>query len=208
MTTRKETEHLARQRFVLDAARRVYAAEGVENTSMEDIAAAAGYTRRSLYNLFRGHDEISIQVLCEDLSTRWAVQKEALAGVDTGLEKIVIWAEELYRYSRENLHSLHLQLYWDLKGIREDRIGKDVFSQFERINSDLATGLRGIFHLGVSDGSLRPDLNVDMCISHFLYTLRSVIHRALSPTYSFAEFDPDDYVASYLDLFSRAICLS
>ena len=51
----------------------------------------------------------------------------------------------------------------------------------------------------------RPDLQIDLCISQFLYSLRSVIHRALSQSYSFAAFDADEYVAHYLDLFSRGI---
>jgi hypothetical protein len=46
---------------------------------------------------------------------------------------------------------------------------------------------------------------VDICISQFLYALRAVLGRSLSPAYSFADIQPDDYVLHYLDLFSRSI---
>ena len=202
---RRETERTVRQRLVLDAARRLYASKGIENTRMEDIAEAAEYTRRTLYSYFKGRDEICLLVMCEDLRRRWAIQKEAIARADNGLAKILAWAETFYAISREDPHSLHLQLYWDIRGLDRDRISTEVFNEFESVNGQLAEGLREIFRLGIDDGTLRPDLSVDAAISQYLYTLRTVLHRALSPAYSFASFDPDEYVRHYLDLFSRGI---
>jgi AcrR family transcriptional regulator len=198
-------ERETRQRFILDAARRLFASRGVEETTMEDIAAAVGYTRRTLYAYFRSREEILLQVLTEDLSARWALQKDAIAPAATGLEKIRIWAEVLYKTSRDHPQTLRLQVYSDFKGIKRERIGSAVFAEFESVNEGLAEGLREIFRLGVADGSLRPDLSVDLCISQFLQSLRAVLHRALSPSFSFTGFDPDDYVQHYLDLFCRGI---
>ncbi len=203
--TRKQMERQSRQQFVLTATRKLLAEKGIENTSMEDIAAEADYTRRTLYAYFSSRDEILLMVFTEDLAHRWAEQQKAIEKPASGLEKIVAWGQSFYEYARTHPHSMHLQVYWDFKGIDRDRINEEVFSNFESINNALAEGLRGIFSLGVSDKSLRPDINIDLCISQYLYTLRSILHRALSPTYSFASFDPDEYVAHYLDLFTRAI---
>jgi AcrR family transcriptional regulator len=203
--SRKTVEREVRRQFVIDAARHLFASKGIEETSMDDIAAAADYTRRTLYAYFKSRDEICLLVLVEDLKARWSRQKEALAKADTGLGKIIAWGESFYEIARENPHSLRLQFYWDFKGVSRKRIRKKVFAAFEKINNDLADGLRDIFRLGVKDGSLRPDLKIDLCISQFIYTLRAVLNRATSPTYSFARFDPDNYVKHYLDLFRRAI---
>lgn len=199
-------ERQTRRQFVIDAARRVFAEKGVENTSMEDIAAAADYTRRTLYTYFKSHDEICLLVLIEDQATRWGMQKKADAAAPGGLAKLRAWADTLYLFGRENPQYVHLETYWDLHGLNADLISPDLFDRFKRQNDELAEGLRAIFREGIADGSMRPDLNVDMCISQFLYSLRSILHRALSPGYSFAEFDADEYVCHYLDLFSRAIC--
>lgn len=203
--TRKKVEYEARRQYVIDAARRVFAEKGVEDAGMEDIARAAGYTRRTMYAYFKSRDEICLLVLIEDLAVRWAAQQQAMAGVVTGLDKIRVWAEAFYAFVRENPQSMRLQFFWDLHGIERHRINDEVFAAFERQNNELADGLRGIFRLGISDGSLRPDLHVDMCISQYLYTLRGVLNRAISTTYSFASFDPDEYVRHYLDLFCRGI---
>jgi len=203
--SRKVAERELRQQLVLGAARGIFAEKGIENTTMEDIAERAGYTRRTLYAYFRNRDEISLLILLEDLRARWAYQQEAMAQVAGGLGKILAWAAAFYAYARENPHALRLQAYWDFKGVDPDRIDPKIFSAFETLNNELADGLREVFRMGIEDESLRPGLDVDLCISQYLYTLRSVLNRALSSTYSFARFDPDDYVEAYLDLVSRGI---
>ena len=203
--SRKTMERQTRQQFILDAARRLLAEKGIEETGMEDIAAAVEYTRRTLYAYFKSRDEIYLMIFVEDLNDRWAEQKRALTGAANGLDKTRRWGESLYAYSRAHPHSMPLQIYWDFKGINRERVSPEVFTAFEDINEQLAAGLREIFKLGVTDGSLRPDLHLDMSISQFLYSLRSVIHRALTPTYSFTRIDPDEYVKQYLELFLRGI---
>lgn len=204
---RKEIERETRQRYVREAARRLLARKGIENTSMEDIAQAVEYTRRTLYAYFPSRDEICLQVFIDTLSARWAAQQQALAeaAAETGLARFLIWGESFYAYSKANPYSLQLNVYFDLKGIDRKRINEETFARFEALNTELAKGLRTIFRQGLKDGSLRPDLDVDLCISQYLYSLRSIVNRALSPGYSFASFDPDEYVHHYLDLFTRAI---
>jgi AcrR family transcriptional regulator len=194
-----------RQQVIVDAARRLFACNGIEQTSMDDIAAAANYTRRTLYAYFKSRDEICLRVLTDDMAVRWATQKEAMKPAETGLAKIIAWAESFFVFAKENPASMHLHLYWDLKGMDRDKFSDETFEMFESINDDLADGLRKIFRLGVRDGSLRADLKIDLCISQYLYTMRAALHRAISSGYSFAQFDSEEYFQYYLDLFTRAI---
>ncbi len=202
---RKQANRTLRRKFILQTTRVLLAREEIETLTMDRIAAAAGYTRRTIYAYFSSRDEILLMLLKEDWAERWQQQQEAIHHAATGLDKIVVWAEVLYAYSREHRHATRLQAYWDYRGIHPERVGKQAFTEFETLNNELARGLRTIFRLGVRDGSLRSDLKVDLSISQFLCTLRSVINRALSGTYSFAGFDPDTYFRHYLDLFKRSI---
>jgi AcrR family transcriptional regulator len=203
--SRKIKESEARRSYILDAARGLFFSKGVENTSMEDIAKAAEYTRRTLYAYFRSRDEICLLVYLEDLTARWEEQQAAMATAGGGLEKLLAWGKSFYVFSREHPHSLRLQVFWDYRGINRDRIGDEVFGAFRAKNEELADGLRDAFLLGIQDGSLRPDLPVDHCISYYALTLRSALNRALFPAYSFTDFDPETYVHNYLDLFMRGI---
>ena len=204
-TRRTKTEQVERRGFILDTARSLFARRGVENVSMDEIARAAHYTRRTLYAYFKSADEIRLLILTEDLRRRWEVQKPRVAAADAGLAKLIAWAEALYDFTKENLHATRLQAYWDYRGINRKHVSRESFNSFVTINDELAEGLRAIFRLGIKDHSLRPDLDVDMCISQLLHSLRSVLYRALSPNYSFAVFEPDDYVQHFLELFTRAV---
>jgi len=179
--------------------------KGVEETRMQDIASAADYTRRTLYSYFKSRDEVYLTLLVEDMQARWAAQKKALEAGGCGLDKIMTWGVSFCAFARANPHSMRLAAYWDFRGIDRSKVGDQVFREFESINHELADGLRAVFHAGIADGSLRPGLDADMCISQFLAALRGVVNRALLPTYSFATFEPGEYMKHFLDLFNRSI---
>ena len=75
---------------------------------------------------------------------RWRLQKEAIESVDTGLGKILKWAEVLYEYAQNNPQSMRLQRYWDHRGVKRDRVSTEAFARFKAINDELAEGLRRI----------------------------------------------------------------
>jgi len=204
-TSRRRTEMDARRRFIIDAARRLIGSGAIEEITMDDIAEAAGYTRRTLYAYFKSRDEILMRIFTEDLEARWGMQQAAIEGAGAGIDKIAVWGRSFYTHAKENHHLLRLQLYWDFRGVDRKRAGKEAFAAFESINEEMANGLRSIFELGVADGTLRPDLNTDLCISQYLYSLRAIITRAMSKSYSFASFESDGYVGHFLDLFIRGI---
>ncbi len=203
--SRRTAEREARRTFILSAARRVFAEKGVEKARMDDIATAAEYTRRTLYAYFKSRDDICLGVLREDVARRWERQKQALAGVEGALDRLDAWAEALYTFWKENPQTMRLEQYWDFQGIERERIGNETFQAFEALNDELAGALRDIFRGGIEEGSIRPELLVDVCISQFLHSLRAVLARALSTSYSFAGFDPDRYVHHFLEQHRRAI---
>jgi len=63
--TREETREQTTQRL-LDAALKVIARKGLEGTSVEDIAAAAGYSRGAFYSNFSTKDDLFIELLRRD----------------------------------------------------------------------------------------------------------------------------------------------
>ena len=57
----RETKKLATRQGMIDAAARLFAERGVDRTTMDDIARAAGTSRTSVFNYF-GYKEM---ILCE-----------------------------------------------------------------------------------------------------------------------------------------------
>jgi AcrR family transcriptional regulator len=63
--SRQESREQTQQRL-LEAAQSVIAKKGLAATSVEDIAAAAGYTRGAFYSNFRGKGDLFIELLRRD----------------------------------------------------------------------------------------------------------------------------------------------
>ncbi|MFH1312647.1 MAG: TetR/AcrR family transcriptional regulator [Candidatus Eisenbacteria bacterium] len=203
--SRRELEREARRQAIIDAARRLFFDKGFEETTMEDIAGEADYTRRTLYEYFRSREEICLLVVLEGLDLRQGIQQEAMRAASIGLEKVRRWGEAFWEFAKRYPAYLHIQAYWDYRGIDRNRIDTEVFQRFETANERIIESLREAFRQGIDDGSIRGEESTDMLISHYAYTLRTVMNKALFPAYSFASFDSEAYVAGFLGLFIRAI---
>jgi AcrR family transcriptional regulator len=202
---RQQRELEARRGAILDAARRVIVNRGIEHTTMEEIARAADYTRRTVYSYFRNRDEVLLKILVQDLEARRHDQQLAMEEEETGLGKLLAWGRAFFDSLKRNPHSLQVQLYWDFRGLDPGRVSEVAFTEFEALNDNLASDLRGAFILGMDDGSLRPDLEEDLAISLYLYSLRAILNRALSTGYSFVNIEPEQYVECFFDLLVHGI---
>ena len=63
--TREDSRELTQQRL-LDAAQKVFAKKGLDGASVEDITAAAGYTRGAFYSNFASKNDLFIEMLRRD----------------------------------------------------------------------------------------------------------------------------------------------
>ncbi|AFT85577.1 TetR/AcrR family transcriptional regulator [Paraburkholderia phenoliruptrix] len=69
--TREQSKDQTRQRL-LDAAQAIFMKKGFVAASVEDIAAAAGYTRGAFYSNFRSKSELFLELLRRDHETMQA----------------------------------------------------------------------------------------------------------------------------------------
>jgi AcrR family transcriptional regulator len=69
--TRQEKQAETRRRL-LDAGERVFLRRGLQGSSVEEIAAEAGYTRGAFYSNFKGKDELFVELLHARVYDRYA----------------------------------------------------------------------------------------------------------------------------------------
>lgn len=62
---RQERERKQRRRAIISIARTFFASQGYEQTMMEKIAQAAGYTKMTIYNYFDTKDDLFVAVVSE-----------------------------------------------------------------------------------------------------------------------------------------------
>lgn len=102
------------RQLVFDCAERVFAEEGVAASSMQDLAAEAGISLKTLYSAFAGKDEIYRAILAERgagllAEVRGAAEREgtALERVRAGIRGIVAYFIEYEDFFRIILQEGH-----------------------------------------------------------------------------------------------------
>jgi AcrR family transcriptional regulator len=101
--TRKEKQAETRQRL-LDAAERVFLRRGLQGSSVEEIAAEAGFTRGAFYSNFTSKDELFVELLHARVYDRYA---------------------ELAGQSQEQPGTPREQLRWGIERMREMYEGEE-----------------------------------------------------------------------------------
>jgi AcrR family transcriptional regulator len=92
--SREESREQTQQRL-LDAAQSVIAKKGLAGTSVEDIAAAAGYTRGAFYSNFRSKGDLFIELLRRDHRQAHDAMSEIL-GADVQVEQLEQRVRQMY----------------------------------------------------------------------------------------------------------------
>src|SRR5947207_11380464 len=94
--TRKEKQAETRKRL-LDAGERVFLRRGLQGSSVEEIAAEAGFTRGAFYSNFKSKDELFVELLHARVYDRYAqMAEEAQAQPETPRERLR-WGVERIR---------------------------------------------------------------------------------------------------------------
>jgi AcrR family transcriptional regulator len=97
--SREESREQTQQRLI-EAAQAVIARKGLAATSVEDIAAAAGYTRGAFYSNFRSKSDLFIELLRRDHRQAHASMSELLAAdlaPDQLEQRVIQMYAQLYR---------------------------------------------------------------------------------------------------------------
>src|SRR5882672_7005059 len=90
------SEH--KRELILDAAREVFATEGLEGASLRAIATRAGYTPAALYFHFDSKEAIYAEVLRDSLTALGAAVDRAVAKTKGPKQKLMAAAMAFFRY--------------------------------------------------------------------------------------------------------------
>lgn len=165
------------RRVILDAARKLFLRDGIERVAITEIATEAGLTRVTLYQYFANKEEIA-----------WALARSIFEQMrQGGLEQYVLDASTGYEAIKRLFTSLTDEFLRDLDQIsflaqfdylyardwpaeRMIELEALVFPEMQHIFADLV-------RRGITDGSLRPDLDPDVTLSALINALIATQRR-------------------------------
>jgi AcrR family transcriptional regulator len=94
--TRKEKQAETRRRL-LDAGERVFLRRGLQGSSVEEIAAEAGYTRGAFYSNFESKDELFVELLHDRVYRQYAQMAEQAQEQPGSPRERLRWGSERLR---------------------------------------------------------------------------------------------------------------
>src|SRR5271154_4577611 len=124
--------------LILNAARKVFEAEGLDGASLRAIAAAAGYTPAALYFHFDSKEAIYAQVLQDSLANLREAVAAAVADTRNPAERLRAVAMAFFSFYAENPRDLDLGFYLFRGGMRPKGLGRE---RDKQLNAGLAAAL-------------------------------------------------------------------
>jgi TetR/AcrR family transcriptional regulator, acrAB operon repressor len=155
-TGSKAEQSLKTRRRLVSSATELFARKGYRETSVQDIADAAGISRGSIFWHF-GSKEGLLWAVAEELFARWEL--EVLVpevGETTGIEAVrrSLDAHRTFLTGQTDAHRLFYVLMFEALGPRADLAG-----EYARLHRHFRTLGAAWIARGVEDGSVRADVD-------------------------------------------------
>jgi len=145
--------------LILDAARKVFEADGLEGASLRAIAAAAGYTPAALYFHFESKEAIYAEVLRGSLADLEQAVNRSVARTKTPVDRLRAAAMAFFRYYSDNPRDLDLGFYLFRGGMKPHGLGKE---RDDMLNAALESALRPIAEAALALGARREEARASM----------------------------------------------
>jgi AcrR family transcriptional regulator len=140
-TVRRKAVNDLKRGLILDAARKLFEAEGLDGASLRAIAAAAGYTPAALYFHFDSKEAIYAEVLQASLAGLQHAVTRAAEGVKAPPDQLRAAAMAFFDYYASNPRDLDLGFYFFRGGMKPRGLGKE---RDEMLNAALEAALHPI----------------------------------------------------------------
>lgn len=181
-TTEGNTYHAHRERQrrrILDAARRLFDERGIDRVTMAEITAASGLQPSTMYQYFSNKDDIVWEILGELMAECSTQAVQLLEGATTGLERITRLLEFMADELLHNQARVRFMAQFDAMYAR-DWPAERLLTLEAQVNPQGFHYLEGLVREGITDGSLRPDLDPELTMHAVFNTVVGTQRRLAS----------------------------
>lgn len=177
MGRRKKEPRSVHRENIASAASVLFMEKGIAETSMDDIAKAAGYSKATLYVYFENKEEIVGILVLGSMKKLYDYIASALAQRESTKGRYELICRGLVRYQEE------FPFYFDmaLSKINIDFENRDYVPEEKEtylVGEEINEKLRDFLTAGMENGELRDDLEIMPAIFNFWGMLSGMIQLA------------------------------
>lgn len=194
MSGLREIRKKQTRKAILQAAIRLFAENGVENTSMETLARAAGVGKSTIYGYFRNKQEIFLEFCEEEMDYAFSRLAAQAPGAPVREQLLTLFMSQ-FRFVTENREFGRLM-------IREMAFPQEpTCGQAREMNARYFEKIEEILRGGVASGEVRADHDPFLASVHFI----SLYIIALSGWYTGYVASETEVEKSLRTLLSQAL---
>lgn len=177
MGRRKKEPRSVHRENIASAASVLFMEKGIAETSMDDIAKAAGYSKATLYVYFENKEEIVGILVLGSMKKLYDYIASALAQQESTKSRYELICRGLVRYQEE------FPFYFDmaLSKINIDFENRDYLPEEKEtylVGEEINEKLRDFLTAGMENGELRDDLEIMPAIFNFWGMFSGMIQLA------------------------------
>lgn len=194
---RMAQERRTRMDLILESAEKLFVEKGYAETSINDIAAEADFSRTSIYQYFTSKEEIYLHILERYTDPLTDRLREATARAATVAEKIRAFLDELRKMKKER--SNFFELYFIQRHQVEPRLSEALRTELNEKRRRVENVFREFYEQGVEKGEARAIRPKDASNLFFA----QIMGMMLLHEYYGNEFDVtlDDHLEMSLELY-------
>ena len=181
------------RRRLLDAAVRVFAEAGYDAASLDQVAAAAGFTKGAVYSNFASKDELFFALMEEQITARVHATQRILRAHPGGAESPDALAEVGRWLSQELSRQREWQLlfldYWR-RAVWDEKVRE----QFQQHRRALRASIAGVIGPNLPPGPRRDGLTLDNLVTLVLALSNGLVIEQLADPHTV----PDDLFGKIL----------
>lgn len=203
--SRKEKEQMQRRQYILDAARDVFARDGYERASMNEIARLSEFTKRTLYQYFTDKADLYLSVLLflyEDI--KWELDYKN-CDYENGYDLLKMTFHSYYEYYIN--HTDTFKIMYDIGKVRALTDNKKI-DEFLKIDFESTEMLRKIVEIGQKDKSISSHTDSLNTAVNLKFLLTAMFDKVTTTGESYAKYigkAEDTFINDMLDMILRSV---
>ena len=210
-TSRKQRETNVRKHNIIEAAEKLFLANGYEDTTMNQIATESEFSKGTLYNYFKSKDDLYLAIGTKAYEIILDYTKYFVESKDPGIDQLKAVGYAYYEFTKN--YPDYAQIFHDisikLPHVAQKSKEKLTASEKEYLNRSEAYGeeFRDVIIKAIKTGSIRSDKDPFM-IGFTLFMMTSGIMKELEQhqkTLETMEFDGDDIIDFVFEMIAAGL---
>lgn len=205
--SRRDREKKVREGEIILAAERIFRLKGYENTSMDDIALEAQFTKRTLYQYFASKENLLFAVLKKGMAEFQKFLNGEIDPTLTGYEVVRQTMLASYRFYSEYPEFFKLMNQVGTARQQVTDSGENRQSYFTT-NDAMFDNLALVIKAGQADGSIAADLDAKKTSLSLLFLMTAYFNQLAVTGNSFSahfNMNPQDFSIYTMDLILRIL---